>query len=81
MSKFLTDERLQKLNTPRLLNVLRSARARHSSIRNHAGPRCCELCHEYIGDDWENDVEKPAKPYKEYVEQIKAILATRENTK
>jgi len=46
---------------------------------HNAGDRCCEICHEYLGDDFENDVLKPAKPYKEYVSLLKDILKDREN--
>jgi len=76
---YLTAEQLNKLSTPRLLNVLKSARAVHSAIGHYRGPRCCELCHEYIGSDWENDVEVPRRPVKEYMDKIKAVLATREH--
>lgn len=75
----LTQEQLEKLSTKRLLSVLRMATAWKSSILYYYGRRCCELCHEYIGDDWERDVGRFYEPVKRYHEQIKVILATREH--
>lgn len=76
---FLNQEELQPLATNRLLALLRKVRAQHSAIAHYAGPRCCEICHEYIGDDWEKDVAPLLAPYKKYVDDIKAVLATREH--
>jgi hypothetical protein len=73
----LSVERLRTLPTHRLLAVLRSVRAVLSSIYHYRGSRCCELCHEYIGDDWERDVKAPARPLEAYQSQIKEILSTR----
>jgi len=67
----------EKLPTKRLISVLHKARAHRSSIANYHGPRCCEFCHEYIGDDWENDVGKFLVIYDSYIEKLKTILATR----
>lgn len=69
----------EKLPTKRLLAVLNKARAIKTSIRRSYGPRCCEMCCEYIGDDWENDVGKFLKIYDSYIEKLKTILATRPN--
>lgn len=73
----LTDEQLNKLSTQRLFTLFKSVRAIISCIFNYAGRRCCEICHEYIGDDWENDVVKEAEPYEKYQDRIKAILDKR----
>jgi len=72
-------EEPEKLNTKRLLSVLKKARAHRSSIANYHGPRCCEVCHEYIGDDWENDVGKFLRIYDDYMDKLKTILKDREH--
>lgn len=72
--KILPLETLEKLSSQRLLKVLDSARAAERCILHTYGPRCCELCHEYIGDDWENDVLKYSRPLTKYKELIKSIL-------
>jgi hypothetical protein len=77
--RMLSVKELEKLNTKRLLNVLKIARALESNVLNHVGARCCEICNEYIGGDWENDVKKPAEQLTNYKHRIKTILATREN--
>lgn len=79
--KILDETTLRKLSTVRLLSVFNSARAVTSCIYHYAGRRCCELCHEYIGDDYEKDVVIPARPYAEYEKLIKSILSERENVK
>jgi hypothetical protein len=76
----LDDVRLNKLATNRLLALLNSVRAKESNVFHHAGPRCCEECNEYIGDDWEG-VKAQAAPYTHYINRIKAVLATREHVK
>jgi hypothetical protein len=72
-------EKLNELNTQRLLQVFNKARAYHSNICNYWGDRCCEICHEYIGCDWENDVGKYARVLQNYKTEIKKILNGREN--
>lgn len=78
-TKMLTDEQLQKLATNRLLAVFQMVRATISCIYTHYGHRCCEICNEYIGDNWEEDVHQHAVPLEEYQNRIKAILNTREH--
>lgn len=77
--KTLTDAQLNKLITNRLLSLLHKIRAIESAIGHYDGPRCCEICHEYIGNDWENDVGIHLQPLNEYIERIKKVLATREH--
>jgi len=72
-----TDEELRGLATNRLLAILQQTRAIISGIYTYAGRRCCEVCHEYIGDDWEKDVKEPARPWEEYRDRIKEVLAER----
>lgn len=73
----LTKEQLLATPTKRLLAILKVARAIRSDIANHAGYRCCEICHEYVGEDWEKDVGIPLKPWKDYCNLIKEILKDR----
>lgn len=75
--KTLTDAELNKLSTHRLINILRIVQKHYSNIAHHYGRRCCEMCHEYVGDDWEKDVGQYLKPSKEYMNRIKAVLETR----
>ena len=72
-------DQLRKLSTQRLLYVLRTVTARISFIDNYYGPRCCEICHEYLGNNWEEDVAQHSRLYVERHTEIKAILATREH--
>lgn len=65
--------------TKKLLALLKSARAVHSSILHHGGQRCCEECREYVGEDFENEVLKRAQPIKDYVVDIKLALVGREH--
>lgn len=76
---FLSRSELEKKSTKHLLHILKTCTAKISSISHYAGLRCCEICHEYIGDDWENDVGKPMKPFKQYKSLIKNILKDREH--
>ena len=70
----LSDKELNKLNEKRLRNVLNSARAVANNVLSSLGPRCCEICNEYIGDDYERDVVIPAKKYTDYRDKIKNLL-------
>lgn len=72
-------ELLNKMPTRRLLGHLRSVTAVISGIFNYAGPRCCEICHDYIGSDIENDVNIPVRKYVDYKTVVKSVLATREH--
>jgi hypothetical protein len=81
--KFLTEDKLRKMSTKRLLNILKMTRAERSNIYAHAGHRCCEVCNEFIGNekDWEEQVEKLAMPYNKYFDLLTKILSERENVK
>lgn len=75
--QFLTDEQLQAMPTDKLFHHFKMARAAESFILNWAGRRCCEICMEYIGNDWENEVAKPARVFSIYMKRVKAILDKR----
>jgi hypothetical protein len=77
----LPREQLEKRNTRNLLHILKTVNAQISCIENYAGPRCCEVCHEFLGEeeDWQRDVVGPRAPYLEYKKLLKEILATREH--
>ena len=75
----LPNQELHNKSTKHLIYILRRVTAVISSIHYHKGNRCCDICHEYIGDNWENDVEKYKKPYIKYKATIKSILKTREH--
>lgn len=77
--KYLKNEELIKLATHRLLVHYRMVRHNLKMIYIWYGRRCCEICCEYIGDDWENDVLVYARPLEKYKEKVKAELNTREN--
>lgn len=75
--QFLTDEQLNALSTEKLFHHFKMARASESFIYTYYGRRCCEICHEYIGNDWENEVAKPAEVFTVYKNKVKAILDKR----
>ena len=77
--KFLSKEKLKKLNIPRLKNVLKLANKEKNCIFRNAGPRCCEICNEYIGDNWEKDVVIPAKPYTNYCQLVLSVIHAKTN--
>lgn len=72
----LSDQQLRKLSLQRLRSLLSTVRAEESSIYSYCGPRCCEECHEFIGDDeeWKKEVKIPAAPFAEYKERIKKAI-------
>jgi len=70
---------LEKLPTKRLLGVLKKVRAKISSIEHYYGHRCCEICHEYVEDNWEEDVQVFADLYESYLKKVKNLLAKREH--
>lgn len=72
-----TNEQLKAMPHESLWYLFRLVRSQLSRIYHYAGRRCCEECHDYIGDDWENDVGKPAMPVKAYFERVKAELQSR----
>lgn len=75
--QFLTDEKLHAMSTEKLFHHFKMARAAVSFIFTYYGSRCCEICNEYIGDDWEKDVAEPAKPFSKYLKRVKVILDSR----
>lgn len=77
----LSLEVLNKMPTRRLLGHLKSVTAIISCIFNYAGPRCCEVCHDYVGFEWENDVKIPVRKFVDYKTVVKSVLVTREHIK
>jgi len=77
--KFFSKEELESLGTKRLLTHLKFVNIELSIIYNNYGHRCCEICHEYIGNDWEKDVGQYARPVEEYRKLVKSVLAGREH--
>lgn len=79
----LSDTQLKKLNTKRLIGVLKSARAVEQSERNNRISQgwCCEICKEWtLGEEqWILQVVKPTAHLTAYKNQIKKILANREH--
>lgn len=53
----LSLEQINKLNYNRLRNVMKGVRGIICFIERNAGPRCCEICHEYIGSNWKEYFE------------------------
>ncbi len=76
-----TKEELEAMHTRAILAHLQDIRVYRSSTANHAGPRCCEICNEYIGsDEFWNEVIKPKlDEYSAYLTIIKSVLSTREH--
>jgi len=74
--EFLTKDQLQKLNTKRLINLLKSVR-----VKERIGHRVmsCDCCGEYLGKDQKRDYAEHVAPFENYAEKIKKILSTREN--
>jgi len=85
--KLLSDEQLEKLNTKRLLGVLKSVRAVESAEQRYlmrkSGKICCEMCHEWIGstDEYKELVLVPTAYLTIYKNKVMSILATREDVK
>lgn len=73
----LTDEQLDSMRHEQLYHHFKQVRAFASTIINHWGRRCCEICKEYIGSNWEEDVGEPYKVAKAYRDQVKAALLRR----
>jgi len=66
--------KLSKLNLQRLYNLKNKQLAAVKYISENYGSRCCEICNEYIGGDWENDVERHKLPYLNAVKLINAEI-------
>lgn len=74
-----SEEVLKTFNTHQLMNHLNDVRAYKSAFANYAGSRCCELCHEYIGPDWNTEIKPTLDEYDVYLKRIKDVLSTREH--
>ena len=70
----ITESDIRNCGVSSLRGILKSLRAQSSNIKNNWGDRCCEICNEYIGDDWENDVAKHARPFDDRIRIVKKIL-------
>jgi len=81
--KMLSQSQLEKLNTKRLLGVLKVARAveQAEQLRLRMPHVCCEICMEWMlgPEEWEEMIVKPTAHLTGYKNRIKKILATREN--
>lgn len=77
--KFLNISELEALSTKRLLVYLRLINIKLSSINTYYGPRCCEVCNEYVGTNWEEDVGRYLRPFEEYKDLVKSVLSNREH--
>ena len=81
--KLLSQSQLEKLNTKRLLGVLKSARAVESAeqLRLQMPHVCCEECMAWMlgPEEWEEMIVKPTAHLTAYKNSIKKLLATREN--
>ena len=83
--KFLTVKELEKLNTKRLLGVLKSIRAvtDNAHRRKACYGTCCNICNEWIlsKEEFQKNVIEPTAHLRSYKTRIKKILATREHVK
>ncbi len=79
----LTVEQLNKLNTKRLLGVLKVARSveQAEQRRRMMEGVCCDYCKEWMHgiEAWKEMVEKPTAHLTAYKNRIKKILAEREH--
>lgn len=75
---FKTDEQLKKMPTEALYKQYKLVRRYHNMLMGCEGPRCCELCREFIGneEEWEDVLEK-TKPYKEYLKRLSNEIRSR----
>ena len=69
----LTREQAMKLTLSRLKALMSSVRAVISNIALTSGPRCCTICNEYIGPDWERDVGVLLRPHEAYFDMLKDV--------
>ena len=69
----LTREQATKLTLQRLKALMSSVRAVISNISHTAGHRCCEICNEYIGGDWDTDVGVHLRPHQAYFDMLKDV--------
>lgn len=74
--KELSREELLAMPQKPLFFHYRAVRAFASYILHYYGRRCCEVCREYIGNDWEKDVGTFLTPVEEYQKLVLCILQT-----
>jgi len=72
--RILTNDQLQKLPFHNLIRLFRKVTAVKSKISRSLGQRCCNICNEYVGSDWESDVGIHLKEHDEYLSRIKVVL-------
>lgn len=74
-----TNDALKNLGTHQLMSHLGEVRAYRSNHSNRAGHRCCEICNEYVGPNWETEIQPVLDEYDAYLKKIKDVLSTREH--
>jgi hypothetical protein len=74
-----TDDQLNSMYTKQLIHLRNGIRGKRSTHANYAGHRCCEICHEYIGDDWATEIQPRLDELDLYLTRIKKVLSTREH--
>lgn len=76
--EMLTYEQLEKLNTKRLISLLKVVRIRQ---RQASKSMACECCGEWLGTDeaYEKEYTECVKPFEDYADKIKNILGSREH--
>ena len=73
----LSKDKLEKLSLERILALMKSVRAVRSAVGRTLGHRCCEICHEYVGDDWQKDVGQYLDMHDAYFELLKSYTIGR----
>lgn len=76
-SPMKTDEQLKQMPDEALHNLYRYVKKELIRIKNTNGPRCCNLCHRYIGDNWEKDVGQFTRPVRAYLNRIIDVINSR----
>lgn len=75
--RYYTDEELDQMSHGRLYRHFTAARTEASRVMNYYGIRCCEICKEYVGYDWERDVGQHLRIAEDYRDRVKAALQRR----
>jgi hypothetical protein len=73
----LPEDELTKKSVKSLLFIKHKLHRVLGIIGATYGRRCCTMCNEYIGDDWEGDVGIHLAAYREYLKTIKRVLETK----
>ncbi len=71
---FFSRDQLDHMSFERLMRHRKVLRAVIGQMSRTLGHRCCELCNEYVGDDWENDVGQYVEPYQRHLDEVKDVL-------